>query len=184
MNFIGQLLDIASDVRSVSVIVFIDYLDWFRFLVDVVTFLFLGLSTSLKYSLMVNHSQLKLAKNSTSCFIVGWTMVGTTWLSRLNNVQLLNEQCCSLLFQQCCSALMKQQRLFTVVETGESNWLIEQACSLLLLNVATAVLMVEQCCKSTSTRYSIYIQLYPRNVAVPNVQIIIFTNSHFGWRFI
>ena len=26
-----------------------------------------------------------------------------------------------LLNEQCCSALMKQQRLFTVVETGENN---------------------------------------------------------------
>ena len=36
---------------------------------------------------------------------------------------LFNEQCCSLLFQ-CCSALIfidLQQRLFTVVETGENN---------------------------------------------------------------
>ena len=34
---------------------------------------------------------------------------------------LLFQQCCSLLFQQCCSALMKQQRLFTVVGTGEND---------------------------------------------------------------
>ena len=38
-----------------------------------------------------------------------------------NNTVIMAEQCCSLLFQQCCSALMKQQRLFTVVETGEND---------------------------------------------------------------
>ena len=64
---------------------------------------------------------------------------------------LLNEQCCSLLFQQCycCSAFMKQQRLFTVVETGENNidrtslFIVAQPCS----QVVT-VLMVEQCCNN------------------------------------
>ena len=60
-------------------------------------------------------------------------MVGTTLLSWLNNIvertmlfiivstMLLNEQWRSLLFQQCCSVLMKQERLFTIVETGENN---------------------------------------------------------------
>ena len=38
-----------------------------------------------------------------------------------NNIVVMAEQCGSLLFQQCCSALMKQQQLFTVVETGDSN---------------------------------------------------------------
>ena len=77
-----------------------------------------------------------ITKNSTNCYsIVGWTLNNavTTRLSLLSNVvhrtilftivsaMLFIEQYCSLLFQQCCSALMKQQRLFTVVETGENN---------------------------------------------------------------
>ena len=50
---------------------------------------------------------------------------------------LLFQQCCSLLFRQCCLALMKQQRLFTVVGTGENNIDIEQVWT---------VIMAEQCC--------------------------------------
>ena len=50
---------------------------------------------------------------------------------------------------ECCSALMKQQCLFTVVETGENNidrtslFIVAQPCS----QVVT-VLMVEQCCNN------------------------------------
>ena len=59
------------------------------------------------------------------CFnnVVERTMftIVSTMLFTVVSTMLFNEQCCSLLFQQCCSALMKQQRLFTVVETGENN---------------------------------------------------------------
>ena len=59
---------------------------------------------------------------------------------------LFNEQCCSLLFQQYRSALMKQQRLFTVVETGESN--IDRTC------LFTIVIIVTQPSNTVTTLFS------------------------------
>ena len=78
--------------------------------------------------LPIMHSRQKQHKLLQHCWL---NNVVTTRLSWLNNVvertmftiastMLLNEQC-PLLFQQCSSVLMKQQRLFTVVETGENN---------------------------------------------------------------
>ena len=50
------------------------------------------------------------------------------------------------------SALMKQQRLFTVVETGKSN--IDRTSLVAIVIIVVTVLIVEQCCKNICVKSS------------------------------
>ena len=117
-------------------------------------------------------------KNSTSCYsIVGWTMVGTTWLSWLNSVveriMLLNEQCCwtnnvvkqtMLLNEQCCRLLF-QQCCWTNNVVERTMLLNEQCCSLLF----------QQCCSTNNVVHYCFNNVVERTMLFTIVSTMLFS---------